>query len=94
MIGSWLDSLLERANMSHEPGRERHMMRRCEHCSLVSAKLFHWEAEDEYWCASCIDNANEVAWQNQQERDLESPPESAREEQIRTWEEKQKPHRR
>lgn len=81
--------------MSHEPGRGRHMMHKCEHCShAMHGEGFYNEAEDEYWCGSCVDNANEAAWERQQERDLESPPESAREEQIRTWEEKQKLHRR
>ena len=53
--------------MSHEPGRERHMMHKCEHCSMAARKLFHREGDDEYWCESCIDNANEAAYERHQE---------------------------
>lgn len=49
---------------------------------------------DDAWCASCLDNAAEAAWERQQQRDLESPPESAREEQLRTWNEHQQLHKR
>lgn len=69
------------------------MTHRCERCPRVT-ELFYVETEDEYWCESCIDNANEAAYDRQQEANIESPPESAREEQIRTWEEKQKLHKR
>jgi ssDNA-binding Zn-finger/Zn-ribbon topoisomerase 1 len=81
--------------MTHEPGRERAMTYACEKCGHTQrGDLIHNETVDEYWCESCIDNANEGAYDRQQERDLESPPESAREAQIRTWEEKQKLHKR
>ena len=39
-------------------------------------------------------NRAEAAYERQQERDLEFPPASAREEQLRTWDEHQKLHRR
>lgn len=81
--------------MSHEPGRERHMIYRCEKCGFTSPCQFRYnDWQDQYWCDSCFDNEAEAAWDRQQERDLESPPESAREEQIRTWEEHQKAHKR
>ena len=81
--------------MSHEPGRERAMTYRCEKCGVCKREtLTYCENEGEYWCESCIDNEAEAAYDRQQARDLESPPESAREEQIRTWEEHQKLHRR
>lgn len=81
--------------MTHEPGRERHMIHKCEHCSCTAREdELTLTDEDEYWCESCINNANEAAYERQQERDLESPSESAREEQLRTWEEKQKAHKR
>lgn len=80
--------------MTHEPGRGRHMMTLCEHCGLAAHQLFHNEHQDEYWCESCLDNANEAAWERHNERLMEDPPESSHEEQIRTWEEKQKLHRR
>lgn len=82
--------------MTHEPGRERHIRRKCEHCGRFGNddELTLNESNDEYWCESCISNANEAAYDRQQERDLESPPESAREEQLRTWEEHQKAHKR
>lgn len=80
--------------MSHEPGRERHMVYRCENCSNAARLLYESPCGEYMWCESCIDNANEAAYMAKQERDLESPPESTREEQVRTWEEKQKLHRR
>lgn len=81
--------------MTHEPGRERHMIHKCEHCSCTAREdELTLTDEDEYWCEACISNEAENAYDRQQERDLESPPESAREEQLRTWEEKQKAHKR
>lgn len=82
--------------MTHEPGRERHMIHRCEKCGYIvpAGEFYHNEDFDEYWCGSCVDNANEAAYDRQQAANLESPPESAREEQLRTWEEKQKAHKR
>lgn len=81
--------------MSHEPGRERHMTHRCEKCGeRRDGGLVYRDDDDEYWCESCMDNEVEDAYMRQQEANLESPPKSAREEQLRTWEEKQKLHRR
>jgi hypothetical protein len=54
-------------------------------CRRVS-ELYYHEATDEYLCEQCLDNANEAAYNRQQERDLESPPESTHEEQLRLWE--------
>jgi hypothetical protein len=60
--------------MSHEPGRERHMLRLCEHCSIAQHALFYNEAQDEYWCENCIDNANEAAWERHQQDLMENGP--------------------
>lgn len=67
---------------------------RCEHCLARVHEGQYVKDEDEYWCLSCIDNRDEAAWERQQAADLESPPESAREKQLRTWEEHQKAHKR
>lgn len=81
--------------MSHEPGRERATTHACERCSrLAPAPLIYVEGVDEYWCENCVDNAAEAAYDRRQEADLESPPESSREEQLRTWDEHQKLHKR
>lgn len=80
--------------MTHDSGRERHMIHRCEHCKSAFGELEYVEDEDEYWCESCIENSNEATYDRQQAANLESPPESAREEQLRTWEEHQKAHKR
>lgn len=48
--------------MSHEPGRERHMQRRCEHCQLTFGDFIYNEDCDEYWCVSCLDNEAEAAY--------------------------------
>jgi hypothetical protein len=66
------------------------MMHLCERCRALVAALGYNKDHDEYWCESCFDNEAEAAYERQQARDLESPPESARVEQLRTWEEKQK----
>lgn len=81
--------------MSHEPGRENFIIHRCEHCAhrLIGPGIYV-EDVDEYWCESCVDNKLEAAYERQQESNLESPPESSREEQLRTWEEHQKAHKR
>ena len=76
--------------MSHDPDGKTHC---CERCRTVT-DLFYNRDYDEYWCESCIENENEAAYDRQQARDLESPPETAREEQLRTWEEHQKAHKR
>lgn len=77
--------------MSHEPGRERHMIHKCENCGRVAqeGELTYVFSEGEYWCEGCINDANETAYERQQAADLESPPESAR-----AWEEHQKAHKR
>lgn len=81
--------------MSHEPGRERFITYCCANCSARQREeLSYYGPADEYWCEECIDNTNEAAYERQQAADLESPPESAREEQLRTWEEHQKAHKR
>ncbi len=81
--------------MSHEPGRERHMVYQCEKCGNTSLSQMQLnDSFDEYWCDACFDNEAEAAYERQQERDLESPPETMREEQLRTWKEKQELHRR
>lgn len=52
--------------MTHNSGR--HMMYKCEHCShAMHGEGFYNEAEDEYWCGSCVDNANEAAYERHQE---------------------------
>ncbi len=76
--------------MSRDPDGKTHV---CEHCSTLT-ELFYNERHDEYWCDNCLSNEAEAAYERQQERDLESPPESAREEQLRTWKEKQEAHKR
>lgn len=65
----------------------------CERCR-TNTVLYYRRDHDEYWCDSCIENEAEEAHERQQARDLESPPESAREEQLRTWAEHQKAHKR
>lgn len=79
-------------SMSHDPN-QRFLSTRCEKCGH-RAELTHVENLDEYWCDSCIDNEAEAAYDRQQEANLESPPESSREAQLRTWEEHQKAHKR
>lgn len=62
-------------------------------CDKCDASMPDSSIEDDYGefiCASCTSNANEAAYDRQQEANLESPPESAREEQLRTWKEHKK----
>lgn len=81
--------------MSHEPGRERHMIYTCEKCGHKQPdQLKYNDWQDQYWCDNCFSNDAEAAYDRWQEANLESPPESAREEQLRTWEEHQKAHKR
>lgn len=81
--------------MSEEPGRERYITRRCEHCGCnTQGEEAYIKHLDEYWCHPCADNEAEAAYDRQQEANLESPPESAREEQLRTWDEDQKANKR
>lgn len=70
------------------------MMHCCECCGRANPDLRHRQNLDEYWCDSCLDNEAEAAYERRQAADLESPPESSREEQIRTWEEHKKAHKR
>lgn len=65
----------------------------CAKCGCETKGEVAW-VDDEEWCHSCADNAAETAYDRQQERNLESPPESSREEQLRTWDEHRKAHRR
>lgn len=60
--------------MSHEPGRERHMQRCCEHCGEVCSMLEYNESHDEYWCCTCLDNEAEAAWDRHQESLMENGP--------------------
>ena len=55
--------------MPHEPGRERHMTYRCEHCGTVQREPLLWTGDDidELWCQSCVDNAAEAAWERHNE---------------------------
>lgn len=80
--------------MSHDPN-SRFLQSRitCERCGdpIQNAILNEY---DEYICLDCQANEAEAAYDRQQEANLESPPESAREEQSRTWEEHQKAHKR
>lgn len=67
----------------------------CEKCGCeLGGEVAYIDHLDESWCHSCADNAAEAAYERQQESNLESPPESAREEQLRTWEEHQRLHGR
>lgn len=68
----------------------------CEHCGtgFADGDLKLNPRHDEYWCDDCFDNEAETAGDRQQERLMEDPPESAREEQLRTWAEHQRLHRR
>lgn len=49
--------------MSHEPGRERYMIHKCEKCGVICEDRELNESIDEYWCGSCIDNENEAAYE-------------------------------
>lgn len=66
----------------------------CEHCHKSDPDLIHVEVYDEYWCQNCLDNRAEAAYDSQQDSLMESPPESSREEHLRTWAEHQTLHRR
>jgi hypothetical protein len=66
------------------------MMHLCERCRVATPDLKLNETHNEYWCDNCFDNEAEAAWERQAERDMESPPETSREEHIRTWEEKRR----
>lgn len=46
--------------MTHEPGRERHMIHKCKKCRcIVSAgELYHNKEYDEYWCEACINGSD------------------------------------
>jgi ssDNA-binding Zn-finger/Zn-ribbon topoisomerase 1 len=76
--------------MSRDPDGKTHGCEKCGGCT----ELHYRRDYDEYWCESCIENENEAAAERQQERDLEDPPETMREQQLRTWQQKQELHRR
>lgn len=68
----------------------------CDSCNRLIFDLTKIR-EDEFGeliCKICDDNKAEAAYDRQQERDLESPPETSKEEQIRTWREHQEAHKR
>jgi uncharacterized Zn finger protein (UPF0148 family) len=70
------------------------MRARCDRCD---GQMHPGAVEDDYGefvCSSCDANEQEAAYDRQQEANLASPPESTREEQLRTWEEHQKAHKR
>lgn len=72
-------------------------MKQPDRCDRCNKQLPSFTIEDEYGelvCQACDQAQEEASWDRQQERDLESPPESAREEQLRTWNEHQKAHKR
>ncbi len=75
--------------MSRDPDGKTHC---CEQCRKVT-DLFYNDDQDAYLCEACIDNLNEAAWQRQQEADLECPPESPLDKELRLWKEHQKAHR-
>ncbi len=71
-----------------EPSRERFLQLRCEHCGEdMPGPGIYVESDDEFWCDSCIVNRDEAAYDRQQAADV-------REEQLRTWAEHQKAHKR
>lgn len=72
------------------------MIYRCENCGHreEEADLHLHRESDELWCMNCLDNEAEAAYERLMRVTLESPPESSREEQLRTWEEHQKAHKR
>lgn len=69
----------------------------CLRC-LRLTDLYYCEDADEYLCEDCLEQFTqdeaEAAYDRQQAANLESPPESAREEQLRTWKEHQEAHKR
>lgn len=61
--------------MPNEPGRERHMSYKCEHCgSWFSHQLTYHDWQDEYWCSDCLDNEAEAAYDRHQESLMENGP--------------------
>ena len=80
--------------MSHEPGRERHMTYLCEQCRRSSLDLIHRESFDEYWCASCIDNENEIAYDRQQQSLMDGETPTMKEQHFAAWLEHEKAHKR
>lgn len=80
--------------MSHDPhSRFRQERITCEKCGdpIENAVLDDY---DRYICLDCQANETEAAYDRQQEANLESPPETAREEYLRTWAEHQAAHKR
>lgn len=68
---------------------------RCEKCAgfMKPPGVFN-DFIGEFWCEDCVSNHCEAAYDRQQAANLESPPESSREEQLRTWKEHQEAHKR
>lgn len=69
-------------------------MPRCDNCDKPMPVGTHENEYGELICPSCGENAAEAAYDRQQAANLESPPESMREEQLRTWAEHQEAHKR
>lgn len=76
--------------MSRDPDGKTHACEKCGGCT----ELHHRKEYDEYWCDDCTSNENEAAYDRQQERNMEDPPETMREQQIRTWNEHWEAHKR
>lgn len=72
--------------MARDPDGTLHV---CEKCRFGGDLVYRRDL-DEYWCDNCISNEAEAAY----ERLMSNPPESPREEQLRTWAEHQKAHGR
>lgn len=67
---------------------------RCDSCDKPLPSEAQENEYGELICPSCQENQAEAAYDRQQAANLESPPESAREEQLRTWAEHQEAHKR
>lgn len=68
-------------------------MNRCTECERQGVVILTANPENEYGefiCVDCEANANERAWQRQQEGD---PPTTDRERYVTAWDEHQKAHR-
>lgn len=57
--------------MTHEPGRGRHMIHKCEKCRCIvpAGELYYNKDFDEYWCESCINISVEDERKNDEDRD-------------------------
>jgi hypothetical protein len=76
--------------MSRDPDGKLHC---CEKCRYAG-DLHYRKDLDEYWCDGCISDENEAAYERHQESLMGDGPETAREEQLRTWKEHQEAHKR